>query len=140
MTTKFLELKWKEFSRAPQFGAKLAVKVLIGFFIIYFSLAAIFFSGISVFLLEKKFPDQSPLSIVNSYLLYYFVFAFIVRYFFQSLPATEIQQLLITPIIKKNIVAFTINFLPSQTVFTRAIKSIESSSLKLLFSRLFIYL
>lgn len=108
MTTKFLELKWKEFSRAPQFGAKLGVKVLIGFFIIYFSLAAIFFSGISVFLLEKKFPDQSPLSIVNSYLLYYFVFAFIVRYFFQSLPATEIQQLLITPITKKNIILNTI--------------------------------
>ena len=72
MNTKFIDLKWKQFSRAPQFGAKLAVKVLIGFFIIYFSLAAVFLSGISVFLLEKEFPDHSPLSIVNSYLLYYF--------------------------------------------------------------------
>ena len=100
MTTKFLDLKWKQFSRAPQFGAKLGVKVFIGFLIIYFSLAAIFLSGISVFLLEKEFPDQSPLSIVNSYLLYYFIFGFIFRYFFQSLPSTEIQQLLITPITK----------------------------------------
>jgi len=108
MTGKFLELKWKQFSRAPQFGAKLAVKVLIGFFITYFSLAAIFFSGISVFLLEKEFPDQSPLSIVNSYLLYYFIFAFIVRYFFQALPTNEIQQLLITPITKKYIILNTI--------------------------------
>jgi len=108
MTTKFLELKWKEFSRAPQFGAKLAVKVLIGFFIIYFSLAAIFFSGISFFLLEKEFPDQSPLTIINSYLLYYFIFGFIVRYFFQALPTNEIQQLLITPISKKKIIINTI--------------------------------
>tara|TARA_B110000444_G_scaffold78899_1_gene74578 strand:- start:25516 stop:27018 length:1503 start_codon:yes stop_codon:yes gene_type:complete len=108
MNTKFIELKWKQFSRAPQFGAKLGVKVLIGFFIIYFSLAAIFFSGISVFLLEKEFPDQSPLSIVNSYLLYYFVLGFVFRYFFQSLPSTEIQQLLITPITKKKIILNTI--------------------------------
>ena len=108
MTTKFLDLKWKQFSRAPQFGAKLGVKVFIGFLIIYFSLAAIFLSGISVFLIEKEFPDQSPLSIVNSYLLYYFIFGFIFRYFFQSLPSTEIQQLLITPITKKNIILNTI--------------------------------
>ena len=64
MTSKFIDLKWKQFSRAPQFGAKLAVKVLIGFFIIYFSLAAIFFSGIAVFLLEDNFPDQSPLTVL----------------------------------------------------------------------------
>ena len=108
MTIKFLDLKWKQFSRAPQFGAKLGVKVFIGFLIIYFSLAAIFLSGISVFLIEKEFPDQSPLSIVNSYLLYYFIFGFIFRYFFQSLPSTEIQQLLITPITKKNIILNTI--------------------------------
>ena len=35
MTGKFLELKWKQFSRAPQFGAKLAVKVLIGFTVVF---------------------------------------------------------------------------------------------------------
>jgi len=108
MTGIFLELKWKQFSRAPQFGAKLAVKVLIGFFIIYFSLAAIFFSGISFFLLEKQFPDQTPLSIVNDHFLYYFVFGFIVRYFFQTLPSTEIQQLLITPMPKNKIILNTI--------------------------------
>ena len=107
MTLKFTDLKWKQFSRAPQFGAKLAVKVLIGFFIIYFSLAAIFFSGIAVFLLEDNFPDQSPLTVLNKYLLYYFIFGFIFRYFFQTLPATEIQQLLITPISKKRIVINT---------------------------------
>ena len=108
MTTKFIDLKWKQFSRAPQFGAKLAVKVLIGFLIIYFSLAAVFLSGISVLLLEKEFPDHSPLSVVNSYLLYYFIFGFIFRYFFQTLPSNEIQQLLITPITKKKIILNTI--------------------------------
>ncbi len=108
MTSKFIELKWKKFSRAPQFGAKLAIKILIGFLIVYFSLAAVFLSGVSFIILQKEFPDQSPLSIINDYLLYYFIFGFIFRYFFQTLPSTEIQQLLITPISKKRIVINTL--------------------------------
>ena len=94
----------KNFFRAPQWELKLAVRILMGFLILYF-LTAFLFLGIGGFyLLTKENPESDPILLINPLLGLYFIVDIVVRYFFQSIPVTEVKPLLILPISKKEIV------------------------------------
>ena len=93
----------KNFFRAPQWELKLAVRILMGFLILYF-LTAFLFLGIGGFyLLAKENPESDPILLINPLLGLYFIVDIVVRYFFQSIPVTEVKPLLILPISKKEI-------------------------------------
>lgn len=94
----------KKFFRAPQWELKLAIRILIGFLALYF-LAVFLILGIGgYYILVKENPDKDPVFIINPILALYFAADLVIRYFFQSIPVTEVKPLMLLPIPKKRIV------------------------------------
>ena len=125
MVKLFLSLEWKSFFRAASFGKSLAIKIFMGFFVLYF---IAMFLGIGLLMypgLKKVFPDQDPLFIFNSFLFYWILCDLIFRFFFQKLPVMTVKPLLTLPIKRSSIVNYVLgksalsffNFLPLFAVF-----------------------
>ncbi|MDO5969464.1 DUF5687 family protein [Flavivirga aquimarina] len=120
MVKRFLSLEWKSFIRSASFGKSLGVKILIGFFGLYFILM---FLGMGIGMypaLKKIHPEQDPLFMVNNFLFYWILGDLIFRFFFQKLPMMSVKPLLTLPIKRSKIVNYVLgksaisffNFLP----------------------------
>ena len=106
MIKKFIYLEWKAFIRSASFGANLAMKILLGFLMIYFSLIFIG-AGVGAFYILKKM-NLEPLVTINKFLLYYFLFDLVIRLLMQSIPVLNIKPLLVLPFKKPTIVHFSL--------------------------------
>ena len=106
MIKKFIYLEWKAFTRSASFGANLAMKILLGFLMIYFSLLFIG-AGVGAFYILKKM-NVEPLITINQFLIYYFLFDLIVRLLMQAIPVLNIKPLLVLPFKKPTIVHFSL--------------------------------
>lgn len=106
MIKKFLYLEWKAFTRSASFGKNLAMKILIGFLMIYFSLIFIGM-GVGAFYVLKEMKLE-PLVTVNKFLIYYFLLDLIIRLLLQSIPVLNIKPLLVLPFKKPTIVHFSL--------------------------------
>lgn len=106
MIKKFIYLEWKAFTRSASFGANLAMKILIGFLMIYFSIIFIGM-GVGAFYILKKL-NLEPLSTVNKFLIYYFLFDLVIRLLMQAIPVLNIKPLLVLPFKKPTIVHFSL--------------------------------
>ena len=58
--------------------------------------------------LKKGFPDQNPLTIVNSVLFYWIIGDLVFRFFFQKLPVMIVKPLLVLPIKRREIVNYVL--------------------------------
>ncbi|ARV06975.1 hypothetical protein BTO04_09880 [Polaribacter sp. SA4-10] len=108
MISHFLKLEWKQFVRSAAFGKSIAVKILMGFFALYFILTFLAIGVGGYFILKKEFPDSDPLELVNSYLLFAILGDLIFRYLMQKLPIMNIKPMLILPIKKSNLVHYVL--------------------------------
>lgn len=106
MIKKFIYLEWKAFIRSASFGKSVAMKVVLGFLMIYFSLLFIG-SGVGVFYVLKKM-NLEPFETINKFLIYYFLFDLIVRLLLQAIPVLNIKPLLVLPFKKPTIVHFSL--------------------------------
>ena len=106
MIKKFIYLEWKAFTRSASFGANLAMKILLGFLMIYFSLLFIG-SGVLAFYILKKMSLE-PLVTINKFLIYYFLFDLVIRLLMQAIPVLNIKPLLVLPFKKPTIVHFSL--------------------------------
>ena len=106
MIKKFLYLEWKAFIRSASFGANLAIKILIGFFAAYFTLAFLAI-GIGAFYILKKM-NLDPIVTINKFMIYYLVFDLVFRLLLQKIPVMNIRPLLVFPIKKSTIVHFSL--------------------------------
>jgi hypothetical protein len=70
MISHFLKLEWKQFVRSASFGKSIALKILMGFFALYFIICFLAIGVLGYYILKKQLPDSDPLQIVNSFLLY----------------------------------------------------------------------
>lgn len=120
MIKHFLNLEWKAFFRSASFGKSLGIKLLMGFFALYF-MGSFLVLGIALYpILKETFPDQDPLIIVNSFLFYWILGDLLFRFFFQKLPVMSVIPLLTLPIGRHKIVNYVLgksafsffNFLP----------------------------
>lgn len=108
MIKHFLSLEKKQFFRSMFWQKSIAVNIILGFFALYF---IVIFLGIGFggfFILKKQFPDQDPLKIINSFLLFYILGDLIFRYMLQKLPVINIKPLLLLPIKKSKIINFVL--------------------------------
>lgn len=108
MILHFLKLEWKQYFRSSYWGKGIAVKLLMGFFAIYFIGS---FLSIGIFgydILKKQYPQQDPLQIVNSYLIFAILGDLIFRYLMQKLPVMNIKPMLILPIKKSALVHYVL--------------------------------
>lgn len=106
MIKKFIYLEWKAFIRSASFGKNLAMKIVLGFLVIYFSLIFIGM-GVGAFYILKEMHLE-PLKTVNKFLIYYFLFDLVVRLLLQSIPVLNIKPLLALPFKKPIIVHFSL--------------------------------
>lgn len=106
MISHFLKLEWKQFFRSASFSKSLGAKILIGFFALYFIVCFLFIGIFAFKIIKEQYPDQDPLVLVNSFLLFAIVGDLIFRYIMQKLPVMNIRPLLILPIKKNTIVHF----------------------------------
>ena len=108
MILQFLKLEWKQYFRSSHWQKGIAMKIIMGFFVLYF---LVIFLGIGIggyYILKKEFPDSDPLQIVNSYLLFAIFGDLIFRYLMQKLPIMKIKPLLILPIKKSKLVHYVL--------------------------------
>jgi len=124
MITQFLNLEWKQFFRSSYWQKSIALNILMTFLALYFILM---FLGLGFGLypiLKEKFPNTDPLTMVNSFLFYWFLADLMLRFFLQKLPVMQIKPLLTLPIkrssilhyiLSKSVISF-FNFLPLFTV------------------------
>lgn len=106
MIKKFIYLEWKAFSRSASFGTNVALKIVVGFLVVYFSLIFIV-AGAGTFYLLKKM-NLDPLLTINKFLIYYFLFDLAIRLLMQAIPVLNIKPLLTLAIQKQTIVHFSL--------------------------------
>ena len=99
-----LSLSRKNFFRSPQWEFKLAIRILLGFVVLYFLVAFLFLGIGGYYLLKKQNPETDPIFLINSFLGIYFAVDLLIRYFFQAIPVSEVKPLLLLPIIKRVII------------------------------------
>lgn len=105
MIKRFLSFEWKQFSRSSYFKKGIAIKIVMAFIVLYFVTAALFLGGGLFFILKKAVPDIDPIITVNNFLLFWFLFDFMLRYFMQQLPVMNVKPLMIIPV-KRNTVIY----------------------------------
>ena len=104
---QFLDLEWKAFKRSPTFETNLAIKILMGLVAMYF--IAIFTGlGIGLFFIAKEAGSEDPLVSINKFLIYYLAADLFMRYSMQKMPITRIKQLILTPLLKRQIIRFSL--------------------------------
>ena len=114
MFKMMFSLQWKEFNRGKAVGGKLFAKILKWLGIIYVAfmtfLMGIIASSYGGPLAEFPFEEGTtvPFLYVNKQLIYVFVYLIVMRYFVQSLPVVNIKALLLTPVLKTQIVRFSL--------------------------------
>jgi hypothetical protein len=106
MIKKFIYLEWKAFSRSASFATNLGLKILMGFLVIYFTLAFLSL-GIGAFYIIKEMK-LDPLVTINKFLIYYFLLDLVTRLVLQKIPVMNIRPLLTLPFKKPTIVHFSL--------------------------------
>ena len=108
MISHFLKLEWKQFFRSSHWQKGIALKIIMGFFILYFMVAFLAIGVGGYYILKKTFPALDPLQLVNSYLLYVVLGELVLRYLMQTLPVMNIKPLLILPIKRSTLVHYVL--------------------------------
>ncbi|SIR44537.1 DUF5687 family protein [Pontibacter lucknowensis] len=108
MLGTLLSLQWKQSRRSPAYQKSLVVKIILGFFIVYFALIFIALGFFSHKLLTEIYPDQSPVVSFNSFLLFYFLIDLVSRFMLQDLPVLAIQPFLHLPLKRNKLVHFVL--------------------------------
>lgn len=106
MFKHFIKLEWKAFFRSASFGTNLALKIIMVFVAVYFTVVFLAV-GIGGFYMIKEM-NLDPLKTINKYLIYYFLLDLIIRLLLQKIPVMNIRPLLILPINKPIIVNFSL--------------------------------
>ena len=106
MFAKFIYLEWKSFTRSASFASNLALKILMGFLVLYFTVLFLALGVGSFYILKEMKLD--PLVTINKFLIYYFVMDLIVRLMLQAIPVMNIRPLLTMPFKRPTIVHFAL--------------------------------
>jgi hypothetical protein len=106
MFTKFIYLEWKSFIRSASFASNLALKILIGFLVLYFTVVFLSLGIASFYILREMKLD--PLVTINKFLVYYFLMDLVVRILLQAIPVMNIRPLLTLPFKRPTIVHFSL--------------------------------
>lgn len=106
MTSHFLNLEWKQYFRSANWQKSIFINILLVLFALYFIVCFLLIGIGAYFILKEQFPDQDPLVLVNSFLLYAITADLIFRYMMQKLPVMNIKSLLLIPIKKSKIVHY----------------------------------
>ncbi|GAA4233890.1 DUF5687 family protein [Postechiella marina] len=136
MFNNFLKLEWKSFFRSANFGKSMGIKVLMGFFAVYFMLMFLILGFAMDKLLADFYPELDAFTAFNKLIFFWILGDLMLRFFFQKLPVVSVKPLLILPIKRSAIVNFVlaksvisvINILPLFAIVPFGLKLISSGS------------
>lgn len=81
MFKHYINLELKAFFRSASVGKSIGLKILMGFLVVYFLLVFLVV-GIALYpMLSETFPDQKPLAIINSYVIFWLAIELIFRFY-----------------------------------------------------------
>jgi len=106
MIKHFLSFEWKQFFRASYFQKGLAIKILLILASIYFGGIAIIMGVTLFFLLKKVTPNIDPMVSINNFIIYWFLFEILIRYFMQQLPVMNVKPLMTIPIKRNTVIHY----------------------------------
>ncbi|MGB1312045.1 MAG: DUF5687 family protein [Bizionia paragorgiae] len=106
MINRFLSFEWKQFSRSSYFKKGIAIKIVMAFAVLYFGGMALLLGVGLYFILKKAMPEIDPMTTVNNYVLYWFLFDFMLRYFMQQLPVMNVKPLMSIPVKRNTIIYY----------------------------------
>ncbi|MFD2551553.1 DUF5687 family protein [Bizionia sediminis] len=98
MIKHFITLEWKQFLRASYFQKGIVVKIFLILGALYFGGIALFL-GVGLFFIAKKaLPETDPVVTINNFIIYWFLFEILLRYFMQQLPVMNVKPLMVIPV------------------------------------------
>ncbi|MFT6870845.1 MAG: hypothetical protein ACJA2L_002123 [Polaribacter sp.] len=106
MITNFLNLELKQYFRSANWQKSVFLNIFLVLFGLYFAVCFLLVGIGGYWILKKQFPEQDPLVLANSFLLYAIIGDLIFRYLMQKLPVMNIKPLLTLSIKKSKIVHF----------------------------------
>lgn len=106
MIKQFIRLEWKQFFRASYFQKGIAIKILLVFAALYFGGAALMLGAGLFFISKKAFPDVDPIVTVNNFIIYWFLFEMVFRFFMQQLPVMNVKPLMTIPIKRNTVIHY----------------------------------
>lgn len=110
MFTTFLSHGFKQVRRSPIWAKSVATNVVLGFFALlllsYVLILGAFLHVIADGLVQDYFPEATTTEVIARYVLYYFGFEFIIRFFLQNTPVLFIQPYLHLPLRRSTIIHF----------------------------------
>ena len=120
MIKRFLSLEWKQYFRSPYWQRSIGLKIVMGFFGLYFTTVFLFIGFFLFEIIKKTYPGQDPFIIVTGFLFYWILGDLMMRFFLQKLPVMSVKPLLTLPINRGQIVNYVLgksaisffNFLP----------------------------
>lgn len=104
--TSLIKHKWRETKRSSVFDKNLAVKILMGFFILYFLANFILLGLFADKILLEAFPESNPVDIFNGFILYYFCIELVIRFLMQDIPVMSIQPYYHLPVKRSSLFHF----------------------------------
>lgn len=110
MIKDFLSHGFLQARRSPVWAKSLITNVVLGFFglmmLFYMLLLGVFLHKVADGLEGEFFPGASRIEIISRFLIYYFGFEFILRFFLQNTPVLFIQPYLHLALKKSKIIHF----------------------------------
>lgn len=108
MFLHFLRLEWKAFTRSASLGQEIAMRIFLGFLGLYM-LASCLALGFALYpILQKVLPEQKPMQVVNSFVLFWILMELAMRFFMQTLPVMNIKPLMVVPVKRQSIIHFVL--------------------------------
>lgn len=108
MFSKLFVLEWKSFFRSASVGKGIAMKVFIGFLVLYFGLVFLVLGMSLPGILQKEFPGEEPIQVANRFLAIWFLGELFSRFMLQNLPVIHIKPLLVQQIRKRTLAHFVL--------------------------------
>lgn len=113
MIKDFLSHGFLQARRSPVWAKSLITNIVLGFFalmmLFYMLLLGIFLHKVADGLEVEFFPGAGRIEIISGFLIYYFGFEFIARFFLQNTPVLFIQPYLHLALKKSKIIHFMLN-------------------------------
>jgi len=109
----FISHQWKDAKRSSMWQKNLVINIVLGFFVFLIILEALVGGIVLGKNWHEIFPNDNPVEKFNSYLIYYFAFDLIIRFFMQQVPVLKVTPYLHLPIKRSKI----INHVLSKTLF-----------------------
>jgi len=106
MNRLLFTLWWKKSIRSVAFSRSLIWSVVVAFFILYIFANLLLIAFGLPFILEENVKSGTPISFLNSKLIYFFLIEFIYRFFIQRMPILEMEHYLHLPIRRSQLINY----------------------------------